>query len=91
MQFTVSQDIIARPLQLVCSIVERRSTLPILSNILLRCRDQQLTMTSTDMELEMIATLPVAVEKEGETTVLGTQTIGYRSRLTRKRHYQLSG
>ena len=62
MQFTVSQDIIARPLQLVCSIVERRSTLPILSNILLRCRDQQLTMTSTDMELEMIATLPVAVE-----------------------------
>ena len=69
MQFTVSQDIIARPLQLVCSIVERRSTLPILSNILLRCQGQQLTMTSTDMELEMIATLPVAVDKEGETTV----------------------
>lgn len=69
MQFTVSQDIIARPLQLVCSIVERRSTLPILSNILLRCHDQRLVITSTDMELEMTATLPVSIEQEGETTV----------------------
>ena len=69
MQFTVSQEIIARPLQLVCSIVERRATLPILSNILLRAHGQQLSMTSTDMELEMIATLPVAVEQEGITTV----------------------
>lgn len=69
MQFTVSQEIIARPLQLVCSIVERRATLPILSTILLRTHGNQLSMTSTDMELEMIATLPVAVEQEGKTTV----------------------
>jgi len=69
MQFTVSQEILARPLQLVCSIVERRSTLPILSNILLRTKDNQLTITSTDMELEMIANLPVAVDEAGDTTV----------------------
>lgn len=69
MQFTVSQETIARPLQLVCSIVERRAALPILSTILLRAHGNQLSMTSTDMELEMIATLPVAVEKEGKTTV----------------------
>ena len=69
MQFTVSQETIVRPLQLVCSIVERRVTLPILSTILLKAHGSQLTMTSTDMELEMIATLPVAVEQEGKTTV----------------------
>ncbi len=69
MEFTVSQEAIVRPLQLVCSIVERRATLPILSTILLRVHGQQLTMTSTDMELEMIASLPVAVEQEGKTTV----------------------
>lgn len=69
MQFNVSQEIIARPLQLVCSIVERRATLPILSTILLRTHGNQLSMTSTDLELEMIATLPVAVEQEGKTTV----------------------
>jgi len=69
MQFTVSQETIVRPLQLVCSIVERRATLPILSTILLRVHGNQLSMTSTDMELEMIATLPVAVEQEGKTTV----------------------
>jgi len=69
MQFTVSQETIVRPLQLVCSIVERRATLPILSTILLRTHGKQLTMTSTDLELEMIATLPVAVDQEGQTTV----------------------
>lgn len=69
MEFTVSQESIVRPLQLVCSIVERRATLPILSMILLRTHGNQLTMTSTDMELEMIATLPVSVEQEGKTTV----------------------
>jgi DNA polymerase-3 subunit beta len=69
MQFTVSQESIVRPLQLVCSIVERRATLPILSTILIRAHGDQLTMTSTDMELEMIATLAVAVEQEGKTTV----------------------
>ncbi len=69
MEFTVSQESIVRPLQLVCSIVERRATLPILSMILLRAHGNQLTMTSTDMELEMIATLPVSVEQEGKTTV----------------------
>jgi DNA polymerase-3 subunit beta len=69
MQFTVSQETIARPLQLVCSIVERRATLPILSTILLRVQGSLLSMTSTDMELEMIATLPVSVEREGSTAV----------------------
>ena len=69
MHFTVSQETIVRPLQLVCSIVERRATLPILSTILLSAHGNKLTMTSTDMELEMTANLPVAVEQEGKTTV----------------------
>ena len=69
MHFTVSQETIVRPLQLVCSIVERRATLPILSTILLSTHGNKLTITSTDMELEMTATLPVAVEQEGKTTV----------------------
>ena len=57
MHFTVSQETIVRPLQLVCSIVERRATLPILSTILLSTHGSKLTMTSTDMELEMTATV----------------------------------
>ena len=60
---------------LVSDVIEQlgeesvRATLPILSTILLKAHGTQLTMTSTDMELEMIATLPVAVEQEGKTTV----------------------
>lgn len=69
MQFIVSQETIARPLQLICSIVERRATLPILSTILLHAHGDQLSMTSTDMELEMIVTLSVTVEQEGKIAV----------------------
>jgi DNA polymerase-3 subunit beta len=65
MKFTVSQEILLRPLQLVCSIVERRSTLPILSTVLLKAQDNTLSLTSTDMELEIIATLPVKVDEPG--------------------------
>ncbi len=65
MKFTVSQEILLRPLQLVCSIVERRSTLPILSTVLLKAHDNSLSLTSTDMELEIIATLPVKVDEPG--------------------------
>ncbi len=65
MKFTVPQEILLRPLQLVCSIVERRSTLPILSTVLLKAHDDILSLTSTDMELEIIATLPVKVDEPG--------------------------
>ena len=69
MQFTVRKETILKPLQLVCSIIERRVTSPILSNILLSTHDTQLSMTSTDMELEMIANLPVNIQLEGMTTI----------------------
>ncbi len=69
MQFTVTQETISRSLQLVCGVVERRASLPILSMILLHVYENKLSMTSTDMELEMLATVPVIAEKEGSTTV----------------------
>ena len=69
MQFTVRKETILKPLQLVCSIIERRVTSPILSNILLSTHDTQLSMTSTDMELEMIANFPVNIQLEGRTTI----------------------
>ncbi|HAQ50890.1 MAG TPA: DNA polymerase III subunit beta, partial [Gammaproteobacteria bacterium] len=69
MQFTVNQTTITKPLQLLCSVVDRRSALPILTHIRLQISQGQLTMTTTDMELEMIGQLKVTAEQEGDITV----------------------
>lgn len=69
MQFTVNQATITKPLQLLSSVVDRRSALPILTHIRLQISQGQLTMTTTDMELEMIGQLKVTAEQEGDITV----------------------
>ncbi|WP_210397935.1 DNA polymerase III subunit beta [Motiliproteus sediminis] len=54
MKFTISREALLKPLQLVGGVVERRQTLPVLSNILLVVDGDQLSMTGTDLEVEMI-------------------------------------
>ncbi len=55
MRFKIARDKLLAPLQTVSSVVERRATLPILSNVLLRFGNDRLTLTGTDMEIEMSA------------------------------------
>ncbi|MBU3694689.1 MAG: DNA polymerase III subunit beta [Rhodocyclaceae bacterium] len=50
-----SRDTLLRPLAAVIGIVERRNTLPILSNVLLHCSGNTLTCLATDLELEVLA------------------------------------
>ena len=50
MKFTISREQFLQPLQLVSGAIERRHTLPILSNILLVVKDGTLTLTGTDLE-----------------------------------------
>ena len=54
MKFSVSRDNILKPLQQVGVVVERRQTLPILSNVLLVLEGSKLSMTGTDLEVEMV-------------------------------------
>ncbi|MFZ7323973.1 DNA polymerase III subunit beta [Avibacterium avium] len=53
MQFTVSRENLLKPLQQVCGVLGSRPTLPVLSNVLLNISGQTLTMTGTDMEVEL--------------------------------------
>jgi DNA polymerase-3 subunit beta len=55
MKFSLNRELLLKPLLLVSGAVERKSTLPILSNILLDVSGQSLTLTATDLELEMVA------------------------------------
>lgn len=55
MKFSVNRELLLKPLLLVSGAVERKSTLPILGNILFDVSGQSLTLTATDLELEMVA------------------------------------
>ncbi|MCK0714837.1 DNA polymerase III subunit beta [Chromohalobacter sarecensis] len=70
MRFTITREDLLRPLSLVAGVVERRQTLPVLSNVLLEVRDTQLALTGTDLEVELIGrTVPHHVDEPGSATV----------------------
>lgn len=54
MKFVISREALLKPLNLVAGVVERRQTLPILSNVLLELQDTQLSITGTDLEVELV-------------------------------------
>lgn len=55
MRFSLNRELLLKPLLLVSGAVERKSTLPILGNILFDIKGTMLTLTATDLELEMVA------------------------------------
>lgn len=70
MNFTLSREELLNPLQLVAGVVERRQTLPILSNILFHLEGNKLSLTGTDLEVEIIGFTEVASGCEaGQVTV----------------------
>ena len=54
MKFVISREALIKPLQLVAGVVERKSTLPVLSNVLLATDGQELSLTGTDLEVELV-------------------------------------
>ncbi|NRH27520.1 DNA polymerase III subunit beta [Pseudomonas sp. MS19] len=70
MHFTIQREALLKPLQLVAGVVERRQTLPVLSNVLLVVEDQQLSLTGTDLEVELVGRVALEDAAEpGEITV----------------------
>ena len=70
----VARDALLKPLQAVSGIVERRHTLPILANVLLEQKDGQLSVTATDLEMQItaVADLP---GKDGQSTTVGARKL----------------
>ncbi len=65
MKFSVSREDFLMPLQLVVGVVERRQTLPILSNVLINLNDGRLSLTGTDLEVEIVGHLSLMSSSEG--------------------------
>lgn len=69
MKFRISRETILQPLQSVIGVVERRQTLPVLSNVMIVAEQNQITMTATDLEVELVAVISSDIEETGEITV----------------------
>ena len=69
MQFTIERSALLRSLTHVQGVVERRTTIPILSNVLLQAKDGKLGLTATDMDLAIVVGVPAEVSQDGSTTV----------------------
>lgn len=70
MKFVISREALLKPLSLVGGVVERRQTLPILANVLLVLEGNRLSLTGTDLEVELVGRATVDDSKEpGEVTV----------------------
>lgn len=74
MKFSVQREALLRPLTIVAGAVERRQTMPILSNMLFKLEGQKLLITGTDLEVELTAQLAV----ENDTQTKGAVTIPAR-------------
>lgn len=68
MKLTIERAALLRSLNHVQSVVERRNTIPILSNVLLKAEDGTLAMATTDMDLEINEGVAATVETPGATT-----------------------
>jgi DNA polymerase-3 subunit beta len=75
MKFTATREALLTPLQAVIGVVERRQTMPILSNVLLIAKDGQLAVTATDLEVELVARMEVDAQSDGEITVSGRKLL----------------
>jgi DNA polymerase-3 subunit beta len=69
MELTVKRGDFLNELTLMQGVVERKNTIPILSNILLRASDGHLSFTSTDLDLTLLSQAEATVKKPGSVTV----------------------
>lgn len=69
MELTVRKEDLAKGLAKSQSVVERRTSMPILSNVLLDAQGEHLTITGTDLETSFIGVYPARVSQPGRVTV----------------------
>ena len=69
MEFSAKKFELLAELELTQGVVERKTTIPILANLLFEAKGNQLTITATDLELAICTSCPAKVKKEGSGTI----------------------
>ena len=69
MKFQIEKETLLNPLQQIIGAVEKRQTMPALSNVLLKTTENSLTLTATDLEIELVSQVAMIIDEPGEITV----------------------
>ncbi|MBI4005161.1 MAG: DNA polymerase III subunit beta [Gammaproteobacteria bacterium] len=69
MKFIIQRELLLPSLQIVNGVIERRHTLPVLSNLLMSIGPTATTLTGTDMEVELISTIEMEAKENAEFTL----------------------
>ncbi|HTU45444.1 MAG TPA: DNA polymerase III subunit beta [Bryobacteraceae bacterium] len=77
MEFSVSKSDLIRELGLTQGVVEKKTTIPILSNILVETDHDQVWLTATDLELGIRCACPARIKKEGAGTIPARRLLDY--------------
>ena len=77
MEFTVSRADLVRELNLSQGVVEKKTTIPILSNVLIEASGDQIQLTATDLELGIRSSCPAKVKKAGAGTMPARRLLDY--------------
>ena len=75
MKLIADREKLLGPLQAVIGVVERRQTMPVLANVLLNVHDGRVSVTATDLEVELVAATEVSVVQAGDLTVPGRKLL----------------
>src|ERR1051325_5962558 len=76
MKLTISKEQMLQGLQAVQNIVSTRTTLPVLSNVLLRAEGGRLDLTATDLDVTISSAVEGSVEKAGAVTLPAKKLLG---------------
>ncbi|MCX6593183.1 MAG: DNA polymerase III subunit beta, partial [Acidobacteria bacterium] len=77
MEFTVSKANLVRELSFSQGVVEKKTTIPILSNVLIEASGDRITLTATDLELGIRCSCPARVKKSGSGTIPARRLLDY--------------
>ncbi len=77
MEFTVSKSDLVRELSLSQGVVEKKTTIPILSNVLVEAADDRVTLTATDLELGIRCSFPARIQRRGAGTIPARKLLDY--------------
>jgi len=69
MKIKIQRDDLLNPLQQVIGAVEKRQTLPALANVLIKSKGNHFTLTTTDLEIELVSTVNQLMDEAGEITL----------------------
>ena len=69
MEFSVTKSALLNELSTTQGVVERKTTIPILSNLLVEAKGSSLTITATDLELSIRTSCEAKIKKEGAGTI----------------------